>query len=301
MSLFYNFLHHKTLIIPASQGAFLHPLPYRALALDLDGTLLDSQGKLPLRTAALLRTLAACGLRIILASGRMTARVLPFAEQLGVPMTVVSYNGAEILEGGPSGWEVVSSRGLPDPARMAVLSLCRAHRVFLNVYAAGKLHAYHPQGDFTWSIHYEINSGATYAGKHARLEDLPSSDISKLLVIESPRNRERLYEQWLPLLEDLCVLTKSNPEYLEFLAKDVNKGSALKLWMDGNGILPSDLLAFGDAENDLEMLKLAGLGMAMANATPGLRAAYSRFSPWSNAQEGVAIELGRLFNLPLDS
>jgi Cof subfamily protein (haloacid dehalogenase superfamily) len=266
----------------------------------LDGTLLDPNGRLPLRTAAVLKGLAARGLRIILASGRMTARVMPFAEQLGVPMTVVSYNGAEILDGGPSGWKVVSSRGLPDPAREAVFALCRAHRVFLNVYASGKLHGYHPEGDFTWSLHYESNSGATYAGKHARLEDLPDSGISKLLVVESPRNRERLFDEWLPLLEDLCVLTKSNPEYLEFLAKEVNKGSALKIWLDDNAITPSELLAFGDAENDLEMLKLAGMGVAMANATPGLRAAYSRFSSWSHAQEGVAMELARIFDLTLD-
>lgn len=262
--------------------------------------MLDPHGRLPLRTAALLRTLASRGLRIILASGRMTARVMPFAEQLGVPMTVVSYNGAEILDGGPSGWKVVSSRGLPGPAREAVFALCRAHRVFLNVYASGKLHGYHPEGDYTWSLHYEANSGATYAGKHDSLEELPDSDIAKLLVVESPRNRERLFDEWLPLLEDLCVLTKSNPEYLEFLAKEVNKGSALKIWLDANALSASELLAFGDAENDLEMLNLAGMGLAMANATPGLRSTFSRFSSWSHSQEGVAMELAGLFNLPLD-
>jgi Cof subfamily protein (haloacid dehalogenase superfamily) len=281
----------------------LKPLPYRALALDLDGTLLNADGRLDDPTAAILRALAARGLRIILASGRMTARVLPYAEQLGIPVDLVAYNGSEVLSHGPTGWSTLSSRGLSTPARDAVYALSRSHSVFLNVYAHGKLHGYHPQGDFTWSKHYETNSGATYAGKHTRLPDLPIEGIHKLLVISTPAERDHLHDTWSPLLSDHCVLTKSNPEYLEFLAKDVSKGTALRIWLDHNGLAASDLLAFGDAENDLEMLRLAGLGIAMANATPGLRAdhgrAFGRFSAWTNAQSGVARELAALFGVSL--
>jgi Cof subfamily protein (haloacid dehalogenase superfamily) len=293
----------------------LKPLPYRALALDLDGTLLDSQGILTDATASLLRVLSSRGLRLILASGRMTARVLPFAEQLGVPVDLVTYNGSEVLTHGPMGWTALSSRGLSNLSRDAVYALSRSHSVFLNVYARNKLHGYHPQGDFTWSKHYETSSGATYAGKHTRLPDLPMEGIQKLLVIGTPAERDHLHDAWSPLLSDHCVLTKSNPEYLEFLAKDVSKGTGLRIWLDHNGLAASDLLAFGDAENDVEMLRLAGLGIAMANATPGLRADYGRsfrnggssgdgrssgrFSSWTNAQAGVARELAGIFGLPL--
>jgi Cof subfamily protein (haloacid dehalogenase superfamily) len=267
------------------------------VALDLDGTLLDAEGRLPAVTASLLRILAARGVRIVLASGRMTARVLPYAEQLAVPVDIISYNGAEILEGGPVSWNSVSLRGISPAARDAVFGLCRKQRVFLNVYSQGKLHGYHPDGDFTWSRHYETNSGAAYAGKYARLEHLPQEGIAKLLVIGEYQERERLHDSWLPQLSPHCGLTKSNPEYLEFLAKGVSKGSALEIWLGRNGVDPSELLAFGDAENDLDMLRLAGLGIGMANATPGLRAAHSRFSPWSHAEEGVAKELTALFRL----
>jgi Cof subfamily protein (haloacid dehalogenase superfamily) len=263
----------------------------------LDGTLLDTDGRLPEATGAILRTLSGRGIRIVLASGRMTARVIPYAEQLGIPVDVVAYNGAEILEGGPVSWRSVSLRGLSPAARDAVFGLCRTHRVFMNVYSQGKLHGYHPGGDFTWSRHYETNSGAVYAGKHSSLEDLPKEGIAKLLIINEYPDRERFYDSWLPQLSPHCALTKSNPEYLEFLAKDVSKGSALEIWLRRNGIEPSQLLAFGDAENDLEMLRLAGMGIGMANATPGLRAAHSRFSRWTHAEEGVAKELSALFRI----
>jgi HAD superfamily hydrolase (TIGR01484 family) len=164
------------------------------------------------------------------------------------------------------------------------------------------LHGYHPDGDFTWSEHYETHTGAIYAGKHTRLPDLPLEGIHKLLVIGTPHERDRLHDAWSPLLADHCALTKSNPEYLEFLAKDVSKGTALRIWLDHFGVPASGLLAFGDAENDLEMLCLAGQGIAMANATPGLRAEYGRlsgrFSPWTNVQSGVGRELAELFRIP---
>jgi hydroxymethylpyrimidine pyrophosphatase-like HAD family hydrolase len=131
------------------------------------------------------------------------------------------------------------------------------------------------------------------------LELLPVDRIQKLLVMDSPSRRDILHDAWSPMLSELCVMTKSNPEYLEFLAKGVSKGSGLALWLERNGYQSSDLLAFGDAENDLEMLRLAGMGIALANATPGLRANYHRFSPWSNAEDAVARELAAIFGLAL--
>ena len=263
----------------------------------MDGTLLDPDGRLTPATAAVLRRLASGGLRILLASGRMTARVLPFAESLAIPLGLVTYNGAVTLDGGPSAWSQVATRGIAPAARDAVFDLCRDRGVFLNVYADGRLYGYHPAGDFAWSTHYEENSGATYAVKSARLEDLPRTGLEKLLVMADPEGRNRLFTEWHPLLSGHCDLTKSNPEYLEFVGKGVSKGAALEAWLERNGIEPAGLLAFGDAENDLEMLTLAGLGYAMANATPGLRAAFTVFSRWSHSEDGVARELCSLYGL----
>lgn len=269
--------------------------------MDLDGTLLDPDGILTDATAILLRSLHARGLRIILASGRMTARVLPIAEQLGFPVDLVTYNGSEVLSFGPKGWSTLSSRTLSALSRDAVYALSKSQSVFMNVYAQGKLHGYHPQGDFAWSKHYESSSGATYAGKHASLSDLPREGIYKLLIIGTQDERDRYHDNWTPLLEDHCGLTKSNPEYLEFLAKGVSKGTGLRIWLDHFGLAASDLLAFGDAENDLEMLRLAGMGIAMANSTPGLRVDFGtssgRYSAWTNAQAGVDRELAEIFGL----
>lgn len=263
----------------------------------MDGTLLDPDGRVSPASAAAIKALAARGVRVILASGRMTARVAPFIRELGLPLDLIAYNGAEVCAHGPDGWTPILSRTLSVPARDAVFDLCRRHGRFLNVYAGGKLHGYHAAGDFRHSRHYETQTLAVYASKVDRLEALPQEAILKLLVIDTPENRDRLHRDWEPLVGGHCELLKSNPEYLEFVAPGTTKASALAFWLERHGLAPEELVALGDAENDLEMLRLAGLGIAMANATPGLRAAFPRLSPWSHAEDGVARELARIFSL----
>lgn len=275
----------------------MSPLPFRAVALDMDGTLLDPSGRVTPAAAAAIRALAERGVRVVLASGRMTARVAPFIRELGLRLDLIAYNGAEVCAHGPDGWTPILARTLSAEARDAVFDLCRRHARFLNVYAGGKLHGYHPGGDYSHSLHYEAQTLAVYASKVDSLEALPREAILKLLVIDTPENRERLHREWEPLVAAHCQVLKSNPEYLEFVDLGTTKGSALAFWLARNGLRPDEMVALGDAENDLEMLRMAGLGIAMANATPGLKAAFPRISPWSHAEDGVARELARIFSL----
>ncbi len=266
----------------------------------MDGTLLDPDGRITPGAAEAMRALDALGVRMVLASGRMAARVTPYIRDLGLPLDVIAYNGAELSRwagGEPAGWEVLRTAMLPDSARDLVYARCRDGGHFLNVYAGGRLHGYHPHRDFRLADFYFGHTRAEYASKVGDLADLPRSGILKLLVVEAPENRDRLYAEWEPSLKEHCHVLKSNPEDLEFVDRDTSKGKAMSVWLEKNGLRPEDLLAFGDAENDLDLLRLAGLGIAMRNATPGLRSAYHRFSPWTHAEDGVARELRRIFSL----
>jgi Cof subfamily protein (haloacid dehalogenase superfamily) len=279
----------------------LSSLPYRALALDMDGTLLDPQGRISPAATRILRNLSGRGVKIAIASGRMTARITPFVDDLGIPASVIAYNGAEVWEKTGGAWQVVHARTISDRTRDEVFSLCRSRGIFLNIYSGGKLHGYHVDGDFSGSSHYENHTQAVYAGKWRRLEDLPQADIAKLLIVESPEKRDRLFEELAVPYAAHCRVLKSNPEYLEFVDGETSKGSALRFWMKSCGLESHDLLAFGDAENDLEMLTLARRGIAMANSTAGLRALYGPISAWTHEDDGVARALASLFQVEYPS
>jgi Cof subfamily protein (haloacid dehalogenase superfamily) len=227
----------------------------------------------------------------------MTARVIPYIRELGIPMDLVSYNGAEVRESRAGEWVPVRRVTVSERTRDAVFALARSRGLFLNVYAGDLLHAYHPEGDFRHCRIYEAQTAAAYASKVDDHSRLPQEGILKFLVVDTPEGRDRLYGEYHAAMSSHCDLLKSNPEYLEFVDRGISKGNALQFWLDRNGLSAADLLAFGDAENDLEMLKLAGLGIAMANATPGLKAAWKNLSAWSHAEDGVARELRRLFAL----
>lgn len=266
----------------------------------MDGTLLDPDGRISPAAAKVLGALAERKVRMLLASGRMAARITPYIRELGLAMDVIAYNGSELSEwrgDGSDGWSVSLSTTVSEYTRDQVFALCRDGGHFLNVYSAGKLYGYHPRGDFRHADFYSGHTQAVYAAKVDSLAALPKADIQKLLVVETPELRNRLYEAWEPGLRTHCQVLKSNPEYLEFVASGTSKGTTMAFWLEKNGFSPSELVAFGDAENDLDLLRLAGLGIGMRNSTPGLRAAFHRFSSWSNAEDGVARELERIFSL----
>lgn len=270
-------------------------LPFRAVAIDLDGTLLDTRGVLREETRDALLRIRALGVHLVLASGRMAVRIKPYAEEVGPPISIVAFNGGQLLERQNGRWELHRSHALSRESCETVARLCEERELFLNIYAGEQLFAYQTRGDFRWCEFYRRQTGAEYAGRLTRLEDFPPGEIVKLLIIETPAERDRLYSELFPLFAGHTQVLKSNPEYLEFLPPGISKAETLKGWLSGKGLIPGDLLAFGDAENDLEMLKLAGRGIALANATPGLKKAFPLLSPWTNDENAVARELRAVF------
>ncbi len=269
--------------------------PIKVIAIDLDGTLLSSKGHISSGNRDALRLLAQMGLRIILASGRMSARIRPFGEELGIPFALVSYNGAQVLECDNGIWRTTFSRCISHESFQQVVGLCRDENLFLNIYAGNALYAYQSKGDFTFCDLYHHQTRSDYADRLTDVDRLPAGEVIKLLIIDTPENRDRLYNRLCGLFSSHCRMVKSNPEYLEFLATGVSKSLALQVWLDTHGFTKESLIAFGDAENDLEMLQFARVGIATANATPGLKAHFPNVSRWTNDEDCVRRELELLF------
>lgn len=277
------------------------PRPFRLIAADLDGTLLNSQGKISPEDARALKSFADAGGMVVLASGRMTANVRPFYDVLGLDGATIAYNGALAREPQSSGGGVILETALPSRYADELIDYTRREHFHLNYYIDEKLYARDDPELRRFAEYYSSQTGAAYHFL-PDLERFRGREPTKLLIVTdrtepgspNPRHRDELYEVWHRRWGGEVTVMRTNPEYLEFYHREAGKGRALEAVARRYGI-PIDLtLAFGDNFNDVSMLQAAGLGVAVANANEETASAADWVSPLTNDRGAVADAIERL-------
>ncbi len=275
------------------------------VALDLDGTLLDDEGRISSADAAALEGFSEAGGLVVLASGRMTDNIRPFYDVIGIDGPTIGYNGALARDARGSGGKVVLETPLPAGYADELIEYTRREHFHLNYYLGEKLYA---RDDPELRRFAELYSRQTGAAFHfvPDLERFRGSEPTKLIVITDPtvpgepdpRHRDELYEVWEERWGAEVTVMRTNPEYLEFYHREAGKGLALTALARHYGIERELTLAFGDNFNDVSMLRAAGCGVAVANANREVAAAADWVSPLTNNESAVADALRRLVILP---
>lgn len=248
----------------------------RLIALDLDGTLLDSQKRLSPRNRAALERAAARGIEIVPTTGRFYAgmpesvRTLPFLHY------IIAINGAQVtdltteknLYRAEIGWQE------------AVSLLCYLDKwgVLYDCYAQGK-------GWITAEMQDRVDQfvhDPIYLGMILRLRTrVPelktfltetAMDVQKIQVYPGDPEKRLALLRALPEAFPSLLATSSITENIEINAAAANKGQALLALAAHLGLRQEQTLAFGDGLNDVTMLRDAGTGVAMANAAEEIRA-----------------------------
>ena len=200
---------------------------FQAIATDLDGTLLRSDGTVSTRTRAAVMAAEDSGLRFVIATGRPPRWIAPIVEQLGDRGLVICANGAAVY----------------DPAEHRLVSCIEL------------------KAEVVLSLVDEI------------LDAFPDALLGC----------EQGFE--FSLDESFKQKNQSHPS--------VHKAAAIEQLLSQSGISASQVVAFGDMPNDLEMIRWAGHGVAVANADPLLKAAADEVTA-SNDEDGVAVVIERL-------
>jgi Cof subfamily protein (haloacid dehalogenase superfamily) len=253
----------------------------RAIAMDLDRTIVPSSLTLSPATVRAVAAVHAAGIEPIIATGRMFASARPYAHELGVTAPLICYQGALVAD--PQSGEWLLHEPIDVPVALEVIAAVRAEGFHMNVYVNDQL-----------CVEKVTPEGRTYA-EHARLEMFVVGDFgawlrqptTKIVVVGEPRKLDDLEIRLRAAFASRLFIAKSLPEFLEIASPGVSKGAALRFVCDRLGIDPLRLVAFGDGANDLELLEAAGLGVAMADADPALL----RIADWtvpSVAEDGVA-------------
>lgn len=260
-------------------------IPFRAIALDLDGTLTNHDKVVTPRTRQALLQAESKGAIIILASGRPTYGIVPVAECLELEKRggyILSYNGGNIVNAKTG--EKLFSQFLPDAVIPILYKYAREHGYALLGYAGNEIITEMPNDQY---VKEESRINKMNIRKVDNLLDALEPHPTKLLMTGDPTDMIKAEEELVEILGEKMDIFRSAPFFLELVPKGIDKAQSLLRLLSKINLTPADLMAFGDGYNDLSMLKLAGVGVAMANAAPEVRAD-ADYVTLSNEEDGVA-------------
>jgi Cof subfamily protein (haloacid dehalogenase superfamily) len=238
----------------------------RCLAIDLDDTLLKTDLTIDEGDQEAIRRAGAAGVKVILASGRMVRAIRPYAQLLSLDAPMIAYNGAVIQTADSE--KFIYHSPVPAQAAAKVNSLFRKRGIHLNAYIDDQLY----MDELTaWGRDYAANSRveAHPVGDIGRL--LARKPVHKLLGIGTVAAIDGIHREMEREFGGVLQFVKSKPNYLEILALEVSKSEALRQLTAGWGLKRSEVMAIGDAPNDLAMLEWAGVGVAIGNACDAVK------------------------------
>ena len=259
---------------------------YKIVALDLDGTLTNSDKVITPRTQAALEEAARQGVRIVLASGRPTVGIQPLADQLRLGENggcILSYNGGKIIDCQTG--EVLVQHEFPPELIETVCTYARYWNVVALTYDQTGIVTEEPENRYVLE-EARIN-GIPVRG----VPDLPGAitwPINKLLLVGDPVDMPHVEELMQQEFAGRLSIYRSQPFFIETMPLGVEKSASLAKLLKVLGLQAENLMACGDGWNDLPMIKYAGLGVAMGNAVPPVKAAADVVTA-DNDHDGVGL------------
>jgi len=267
----------------------------RLAVIDIDGTLLDPQFQISHRNLAALRAAHESGIEIILATGRRHDYAFPVVQELGIPVWLISSNGALVRS---SSGETFYADRLPVGTARKLIHHMDQFRPNAVLTFDRQDHALILEHDHTLNrnISRWIEKNSAHIRYVSPLEDALTEDPIQAMycgTVELMKAAQAHLAQ-ANFLEEITIL-RTQYDYrdlciLDILNKDCTKGHALRRWAEHHNVPREQIMAIGDNYNDLEMLEFAGLPVIMANASEELKQSGWRVTA-SNAESGVAAAL----------
>ena len=263
-------------------------------AFDLDGTLLSRELEISDRTTGALRRLRERGMRLVVATGRRYESAREHAGKLGFSAEdpIICYGGSMIrrMNGetllhrtmsrsdAAEALEWAEERGLAVRVFLddAIVVSAGAPEVFAHVRASGEPDILTVESPATWLREWEEGEEPT-----------------KVVFVDKPEDIDRWLEEARAAFAGRLFVTRSLPHYVEISTPDGTKSNALRFLCERWGIEPSRTLAFGDADNDIDMLRFAGRGVAVGGMNDEVRTAADAVTSPVH-EDGVALYVEEL-------
>lgn len=262
----------------------------KLLFLDLDGTLLDDEKKIPKENTAAIATAIEAGHKVFVCTGRPLSSVIKLLPDFGLDQPgcyAITYNGGLIYDVGKK--KAVYQKTIP---------LDQVAYVFEQAYLYGGIHvqtytqdAFICEFDTKESLFYQKKTGCDRKVVKDVFAELKGEEPCKVLAIAHGFDRnhlEKFRELMMPWAKDKLDVYFSCKEYLEFMPLGIDKGHAVRWMADYFGVSIKDTIAVGDEENDLPMIRTAGIGAVMKNASHKMKQYGDYTTEKDNNEGGVA-------------
>lgn len=272
----------------------------KCIALDLDRTTLNARGELSAGNFAALSDAIKKGVHIVIASGR-SFDTLP-KDVLAVPGIeyAITSNGAAVYHI-PTKQCIHEYKMTPSSVK-EIVSIASAYPVALEVFINGVAYACKDYVDdpvsfgttpaavaYIQSTRNPVPDLTTYINEH--IDQIDSMDI----VVSDAKIKEELWTKFEADCDDIYI-TSSFSQLIEISHKNAGKHSGLRFIRDYLGLKKEETAAFGDGDNDIDLLKEAGIGIAMENASPRCKEA-ATYVTTNHDQDGVAYGIAKILKI----
>ncbi len=256
-------------------------MDYKLIALDMDGTLLNSKKEISDRNIKAIGAAQEKGVIVVIATGRAVQGIEKYNSVLKLKNPVIAYNGAVIFDLGTNKTIFEKSLELRDAKK--IIEKGRDYNTTMCIWSKNQLYV------------NELNDRVKDYKKLSGIEPilmqnediLCSQGITKILWYDTVERIEGFYTGFREDSFEKVGYCKSMPYFLEFFNKEVSKAVAVAKIAEIYGISPYEIIAVGDGENDVAMIEYAGLGAAVTNADNMLKAK-AKIITKSNDDDGVA-------------
>ena len=266
---------------------------YKIIAIDLDGTLLNSFGEITPRTKEVLKQAIDKGIQIVLASGRPISAIENIASEIGSNEYLISGNGALVYD--IQNEEVIYDKFLSKEQVLKIVDICEENSIYCNVYTEMEVIAkslnynvlfYHKEnakkaeGKRTnINIVSNMRKYIEELGEDVKFIKMTVCDPSQMIfngIIRKLRNIETIdvldvSHMSRKTIKDGTENIQIEYYYTEITNKNVNKWTAIEYLLELQNIRPEEVMAIGDNVNDKEMIENAGLGVVMGNSSPQMK------------------------------
>lgn len=257
---------------------------YKLIAVDMDGTLLNEQKEITNRCRQAVVELKKKGKKFVLATGRPIHGVMRYLEKLNLfdeNDYVITYNGALVQSTKTK--HIIFDKPLSLDAYRELYELSLLLKV--NIHALTERNVLTPRKSRYTELEAEINQMPILVGPVDGVD--PSAVIVKVMFVDEAELLDAALTKLPDWVKEKYTVLRSAPYFLEFLDKSVNKGVGVSVVARQLGLKREEIICVGDAGNDLDMIRYAGLGVAMGNAFDEIKSA-ADYVTHSNEEDGVA-------------